>query len=107
MTFFDESTAEYYKVANATLGRPGGSTVFTSEKNSALVTNGSNAARYTGMAPSVQRAYVNGESIYGVNFPTDALEVRAPTVADAGGFPEGSFLFRLGPGGEQIPIRSF
>jgi RHS repeat-associated protein len=142
VTFFDESTAEYYKVPNATLGRPGGSTFFMSEEDSALVTNSSNAARYTGMAPSVQRAYVNGESIYGVNFPTSGLEVRAPTAADAGGFehfleggqtavrlandggylvnpvqefvtpgglsvPEGSFLFRLGPGGEQIPIRSF
>ena len=142
MTFFDESTADYYKVANPTLGRPGGSTFFMSEEDSSLVTNSSNAARYSGMAPSVQRAYINGEPIYGVNFPTSGIVVRVPTAADAGGFehfleggqtavrlagdggylmnpvqefvtpgglpvPGGSFLFRLGPGGEQIPIRSF
>ncbi len=113
-----------------------------SEADSALVTSSSNAARYTGMAPSVQRAYVNGEPIYGINFPTAGLEGRAPTAADAGGFehfleggqtavrlandggylinpvrefvtpgglpvPGGSFLFQLGPAGEQISIRGF
>jgi hypothetical protein len=113
VTFFDQSTADYYKVANATLGRPGGATFFMSEGDSALVTNSSNAARYSGMAPSVQRAYVNGEPIYGVNFPTAGLDVRTPTAADAGGFEHflegGQTAVRLADDGGYLvnPVQEF
>ena len=39
------------------------------------------------MAPSVVRAYVNGKPVYGVAFPTEGLDIRLPTAADAGGWP--------------------
>ena len=142
VTFFGGTTAEYYKHPGATLGRAGGVVFFMSEKDSRLICSPSDAAQYTGMAPQVRDAYRFGEPIYGVNFPTAGLEVRAPTASDAGGYehfleggftavrladdagylrtpitefvtpgglpvPKGSFLFKLGPGGEQLPIRMF
>ena len=39
------------------------------------------------MAPSVQKAYLEGGKIYGIAFPTEGMSIAKPTVNDAGGWP--------------------
>jgi hypothetical protein len=55
-------------------------------EDSANIKGVADAARETGMARSVQDAYINGKQVYGVSFPTNGLEVKVPTPADAGGW---------------------
>jgi hypothetical protein len=113
-------------------------------EDSGIVRNASDAARYTGRAPSAEAAYLQGGDIYGLSFPTDGMKISLPTAADAGGWPHflegghtavkfgesptagylvnptrefvipggnavpnGSVLFKLGPHGEWIPMRTF
>ena len=106
--------AEFYKAGEATLGRAGGHVWFMPEEDSVLVRSASDAARYTGNARSVSEAYTNGEPIYGVNFPTEGLEVSTPTAAEAGGWPnflEGGRTAVLTEGGSpgylMNPVREF
>lgn len=92
-------------------------------EDSAIVRNAHDAARYTGMAPSAQKAYMTGGDIYGISFPTKGLGARLPSAADAGGWPHflegGNTAVRLPgqnggyllnptrefviPGGQQVP----
>jgi hypothetical protein len=93
-------------------------------EDSAMVKDASDAALYTGRAPSAESAYLNGGDIYGLSFPTEGLTVTQPTAADAGGWPHflegGNTAVRLGdgpnagylvnptrefviPGGNQVP----
>ena len=43
------------------------------------------AARLSGQAPSITRAYSSGGAGYGVVFPTQGLSMRLPTAVDAMG----------------------
>ena len=51
-------------------------------EDSSVVTNAASAYRYTGGAPSLDRAYTSGGEVYGVEFPLDGLSPRLPAVAD-------------------------
>ena len=128
---------------DATLGRAGGTVFLMPLEDASTVLTVGDAARASGMAPSITGAYVAGGEGFGLAFPTRGLPVRIPTAADAGGFPHfleggrtavrtagskggflrnpnrefvtpgggpvppGSVLFKIGPNGEQIPIRRF
>lgn len=88
VAFFGDDNLKYYTGSNVKLGAPGGKPFFFMPlEDSAAVKNAGDAARLTGMAPSAQRAYLKNGEIFGVSFPTDGLNVKAPTAADAGGWP--------------------
>jgi hypothetical protein len=114
VSFFGDDVAQFYKAGDSTLGRAGGQHFFMPAEDSALVRNASDAARYTGMAPSARNAYLTGGDIYGLSFPTDGLSVHPPTAADAGGYEHfldgGHTAVRTaGPGGGFLvnPTREF
>jgi hypothetical protein len=102
VAFFGESNLKYYSVESATIGRQGKSFFIMPLEDSAVVRNASDAARYTGRAPSVEAAYLEGGHIYGLSFPTNGLKISIPTAADAGGWPHflegGRTAVRLGEG---------
>jgi len=77
----------YIDQASATLGRSNSPHFFSPVDDVAGIRSTGEAARETGMAPSVARAYRNGTPVYGVSFPTEGLPVRLPNAADAGGWP--------------------
>lgn len=91
-----------------TLGREGNPSFFTPLEDVGDIRSVDDAARSTGMAPSLQDELVGREGLpgkgpdyrvgddpaHGVSFPTDGLDMRLPTAADAG--PNPNFL----PGGE-------
>lgn len=85
--FVDENLAKSIQSGKANLGRPGDLGWVMPATDAASVRTPADAARYTGMAPMAQRAQANGQPIFEVNFPLDSVSVRAPTAADAGGFP--------------------
>jgi hypothetical protein len=84
--FFGVEQVRYFAPENALLGRVNQPVFFMPLDDAAMIQNASDAARYTGMAPSVTDAALSGRSAYGIVFPTDDLPVRVPTAADAGGF---------------------
>jgi RHS repeat-associated protein len=86
VSFFGADVLPHVNRAKATLGRSGTSTFFMPIEDAALVNNAADAARYTGMAPSVAKAYLRGDSVYGVAFPLRGLPVTRPTPAHAAGF---------------------
>lgn len=100
VAFFGDDNLRLYTGQNASLGRPGGSFFFMPLEDSGIVRNASDAARYTGRAPSAEKAYLNGSDIYGMSFPIDGMNVRVPTSVDAGGWPHflegGHTALRLG-----------
>jgi hypothetical protein len=107
LTFFDDPT-------KATIGKPGAPSFFMSAGDAALVQNAHDAAIYTGMAPSAQKAYSSGGEIYGFSFPTDGLAVAKPTAIDAGGWPhflEGGYTAVKTDGANSgymlTPVREF
>jgi len=85
--FFGEDVLPYINRQDATLGRDGYSHFFMSLDDAKKINSVAMAARESGMAPSVQRAYVNNKAVFGVEFPLEGLGVRIPTVADSGGWP--------------------
>ena len=87
VAFFGESNLKYYTGADTKLGGPGKPFFFMPIEDSTLVTDTASAARYTGMAPSAQQAYVKGGPLYGISFPVDMAKARQPTATDAGGWP--------------------
>jgi RHS repeat-associated protein len=144
VAFFGENNLRYYNSESATLGREGKSFFFMPAEDAGIVKTPGDAARYTGRAPSAEKAYLEGGDIYGIKFPTKGMEVRQPTALDADGWPHflegghtavrlgegpnagylinptrefvvpggspmpsGSQLFKLGPGGEWIPMKQF
>jgi hypothetical protein len=65
----------------------GSNTFFMPTEDAARVRTVADAARETGMARSVAEAYAEGQSVYGVAFPTNGMKITAPTAADAAGWP--------------------
>lgn len=87
VSFFGEDNLRYYMVKNPTLGGKGDQVFHMSVEDSALCRNAHDAARYTGMARSVESAYVNQGELYGIAFPRDGMRIRVPTIKDARGWP--------------------
>lgn len=85
--FGEDNYTRFYQGENVTIGGAGRPFFFMPAEDAAAVRNAGDAARYTGMAPSAQRAYVEGGTVYGISFPAEGMEVRPPTAADAGGWP--------------------
>lgn len=86
--FGKDNYTKYYSDSKVLIGAPGGKPFFfMPAEDSGLVTNAGDAARYTGMAPSAQSAYMTNGDIYGISFPTDGMPVKPPTAEDAGGWP--------------------
>ena len=102
VAFFGLDNVNYYTRAGGTLGRPGGSYFLMPLEDAGVVKNAHDAARYTGMAPSAQKAYINGGDIYGISFPLDGMAVTRPTAADANGWAHflegGNTAVKLGDG---------
>jgi len=114
VSFFGERNLKYYTGENVTLGGANKPAFYMPLEDAALVRDAGSAARYTGMAPSVERAYLAGEDVYGVSFPTKGMPSRVPTAADAAGSPHflegGQTAVRLpGEGGGYLlnPTREF
>lgn len=80
--FFDQQVLPNIDRPDATLGLAGQAHFFMPAEDSALVSNAADAYRYTGGAPSLERAYVDGGNVYGVDFPLDGLSPRLPTASD-------------------------
>ena len=87
VAFFGEDNLAYYTRENATIGREGKSFFLMPLEDSAIVKNASDAARYTGRAPSAEKAYLEGGDVFGLSFPTKGMKTTKPTAADAGGWP--------------------
>jgi hypothetical protein len=144
VAFFGEDNLRYYTPDKATIGRDGRSFFMMPLEDAAIVRSSGDAARYTGMAPSAQGAYLSGGDTFGLSFPTEGMALTRPTAADAMGWPHyleggntavrlsdgpnagyllnptrefvtpggnavpnGSVLFKLGTGGEWMPIKRF
>jgi hypothetical protein len=86
VAFFGRDNQAYYTPANATIGRTGRPFFLMPLEDSAIVKNAGDAARYTGMAPSAEKAYKTGGDIYGLSFPLDGMTMAKPTAADAMGW---------------------
>jgi hypothetical protein len=102
VAFFGQDNKAYYTPANATIGRAGRPFFLMPLEDSGIVKNAGDAARYTGMAPSAQKAYTSGGQIYGLSFPLDGMSVVNPTAADAMGWEHflegGNTAVKLGDG---------
>lgn len=85
--FGEDNYTRFYQGENVTIGGAGRPFFFMPAEDAAAVRNAGDAARYTGMAPSAQRAYMERGTVYGISFPTEGMEMRPPTAADAGGWP--------------------
>jgi len=86
VSLFDQRIAGYLNTPTATLGRSGSSHFFMPLEDAAGIRNATDAARASGMAPSVVRAYTSEQPVFGVVFPTEGISVRTPTPADANGW---------------------
>ncbi len=86
VSFFDNKVAGVLDEPGASLGRSGQQHFFMPIDDAVGIRNAADAARETGMAPSVVRAYISETPIYGISFPTNGLSIRVPTAADAGGW---------------------
>lgn len=73
VAFFGSDNKAYYTPATPTIGRAGRPFFLMPLEDSGIVANAGDAARYTGMAPSAQKAYVSQGSIYGLSFPMDGM----------------------------------
>jgi RHS repeat-associated protein len=85
--FFGDDVLQYADRPDATLGRKDTSHFFMPLDDSANIKSVADAARESGHAPSITRAYTTGSKGYGVSFPINGLKTHVPTAADAGGFP--------------------
>lgn len=110
--FFDQQALPYINRADATLGQTGQAHFFLPLEDSSVVTDAASAYRYTGGAPSLERAYTSGGEVYGVEFPLDGLSPRLPTAADTTlphFLEDGNTALRLPNGGGYLvnPTREF
>lgn len=80
--FFDQQVLPYIDREGATLGQKGMAQFFMPAGDSTVVTDAASAYRYSGGAPSLERAYLTGGDVYGVEFPLDGMSPRLPTAAD-------------------------
>jgi RHS repeat-associated protein len=123
VSFFDRQIAQLM-VRSSALGRHGQQHFFMPVSDSAFVRTAYDASRYSGRAPSTDRALLTGQSAYGLAFPTAGMTIRAPTPTDAGHWahflpgghtavrtsmtPTGAYLLNpvhefVTPGGGPIP----
>ena len=102
VAFFDDSAAtKYYAGPSDTLGAPGRPFFVMPVEDAGIIRNAHDAARYTGMSPATEHAYVTGTDVHGLAFPVDGIPYRVPTTADAMGWPhylEGGQTAVLGEG---------
>ncbi len=90
VAFFGKDNLRYY-ASNADgsapkLGAQGRGFFFMPIDDAARLNSPVRVATETGFAPSAQRAWLNGDDIYGVSFPLDGLTPRTPTKVDADGW---------------------
>jgi hypothetical protein len=84
--FGEDNLNKYYLTDNVSIGAGNGKPFFFMPlEDASLIKNPHDAARYTGMAPSAQRAYLEGSDIYGISFPIEGMEVKMPSASDAAG----------------------
>lgn len=115
VTFFGDDILPFYGASKATVGNPNGTaSFFMPLEDASLVRDAHDAAVFTGMAPSAQKAYLSGGEVYGFSFPTNGLKITKPTAIDAGGWPhylEGGNtavkLERANAGYMVTPVREF
>jgi hypothetical protein len=74
----------YFDKPDATLGRSGGLTWLAPTEDYAGVATRADAVTATGHAPGVLQSYLQGDPIYGISVPADAVHVRPPTASDSG-----------------------
>ncbi|MFE1646785.1 hypothetical protein ACFM35_14485 [Microbacterium sp. P01] len=84
---FGDQIAPLYDRSGATLGGPNSDVWAMPTEDAAQIGSVAQAARETGMAPTVQNAHLNGGDVYAVHFPVDPAVLRRPTLADSGGWP--------------------
>ena len=87
VSFFDSKIASVLDDMNATLGRTGEAHFFMMIEDAVEIRTAAEAARKTGMAPSVMKAYLTDESVYGIAFPLRDVSYKVPTAIDAAGWP--------------------
>lgn len=112
MYFFDQQALPYINRTDAALGRGGEARFFMPLEDSLIVTDAASAYRYSGGAPSLERAYTSGGDVFGVEFSLNGLSPRLPTAADTTlpHFLEGgNTALRLPNGGGYVvnPTREF
>jgi len=66
--FFDKEVLPYIDRGDATLGRTGEAHFFMPAEDSPVVIDAESAYRYSGGAPSLERAYTTGGNVYGVGY---------------------------------------
>ncbi|MDN4480274.1 hypothetical protein [Demequina muriae] len=84
-SFFGEAALEFFEGQDVTLGAKGRVAFLMPADDGARIVDARSAAILTGMAPSVERAALEGGRLFGINVPLDGLELRVPTFHDAGG----------------------
>jgi hypothetical protein len=84
--FFGEDVFPFIDRPEATLGRSGRAHFFSPAEDVAGVRSVGDAARASGGAPSIEKAYLSEGRGFGVSFPLDDLAPRVPTAVDARGF---------------------
>ncbi len=80
--FFDQQVLPYIDKVEATLGQKNSAQFFMPVNDSVLVTDAASAYRYSGGAPSLERAYTSGGNVFGVEFPLDGFRPRLPSTSD-------------------------
>lgn len=83
-TFFGEDALRFFEGPDVTLGAKDDVAFLMPAGDGARIVDARSAAVLTGMAPSVERAALNGSRIFGVSVPLEGLELRVPTFLDAG-----------------------
>lgn len=94
VTFFSEEVyGKYYSGDHPLLGAPGGQVFFMPMEQALGLNTLGEVARASGMAPSIQDAYrktddvLKNPNVYGIVFPTKAMNVEKPLDEHANGWP--------------------
>lgn len=85
-SIFGDSVVQYYDIPNAHLGAPNSNVWAMPTEDASKIHTPGGAAKETGMAQTVQDAYLSGQDIYAVHFPIDPASLRRPNVSDSGGW---------------------
>jgi hypothetical protein len=88
VSFFDQRVANILDDPNALLGRAGQPHFFMPIEDAAAISDAAEAARQTGMPPSVVRAYVNGDIPMSMPAPPNTIieMAMAPNQIQPGGW---------------------
>jgi len=84
VTLFGKDELKHYIGSDATLGGRGGKVWFMPAEDAARVKTVAQAAKESGYARSVKKAYLSGGDVYGIEFPVNKRSFRVPTLKDAG-----------------------